>query len=293
MCVPERSITSRYCWKWQSAHRHLTFTFATTSFQHYLTLERPSNRNTISAGIHSSSKTNSKMNIQRPSNRHPISAGIHSSSKMPIIPKNYGLLPSGSQSEALHHNTPHDRVGELLEDWPCPMSDCTKERQSLRKKLKPRVTFSEMSSMQLYHVDPLYAISKSYSKEDFNHFSKDIMMEAARIKNLVHLTSSDAYTKESFRYLIENHVILPEEIQGIEHLISKSAYKLLQERRNHPRAVLLEQDRMEALPSDSMKRMKCQEDIVMKLATFSSLRSSRSAKRARIRASTAAWFEEV
>ena len=75
MCVPERSITSRYCWKWQSAHRHLTFTFATTSFQHYFTLERPSNRNPISAGIHSSSKTNSKINIQRPSNRHLISPG--------------------------------------------------------------------------------------------------------------------------------------------------------------------------------------------------------------------------
>ena len=167
------------------------------------------------------------------------------------------------------------------------MSDCTKERQSLRKLLKPRVTFSEMSSVQLYHVDPLYAISKSYSKEDIKRFSMDISMEAVRIKNLLLLTSSDESTKESCRYLIENHVILPEEIQGIEHLIYKSAYKLLQERRNHPRAVLLEQDRMEALPSDSMKRMKSQDDIVIKLATFSSLRSSRSAKHARIRASTA------
>ena len=206
---------------------------------------------------------------------------------MPIIPKKNGHLPSRSQSEALHHNTPCDRAGELLEDWPRPMSDCTKERQSLRKLLKPRVTFSEMSSVQLYHVDPLYAISKSYSKEDIKRFSMDISMEAVRIKNLLLLTSSDESTKESCRYLIENHVILPEEIQGIEHLIYKSAYKLLQERRNHPRAVLLEQDRMEALPSDSMKRMKSQDDIVIKLATFSSLRSSRSAKHARIRASTA------
>ena len=168
------------------------------------------------------------------------------------------------------------------------MSGCTQERQSLRKLLKPQVTFSEMSSMQLYHVDPLYAISKSYSKEDFKHFSKDIMMEAARIKNLVLLTSSDAYTKESCRYLIENHVIMPEEIQGIEHLIYKSAYKLLRERRNHPRAVLSEQDRMEALLSDSMKQMKSHDGILIQLATFSALRSSRSAKRARIRASTAA-----
>ena len=168
------------------------------------------------------------------------------------------------------------------------MSGCTQEQQSLRKSLKPRVTFSKMSSMQLYHVDPLYANSNSYSKEDFTLFSMDIMMEAARIKNLLLLTSSDASTKESLRYLIENHVIMPEEIQGIEHLISNSAYKLLKERRNHPRAVLSEQDRMEALTSDSMKKTKSHDDIVNQLATFSASRSSRSAKRARIRASTAA-----
>ena len=157
----------------------------------------------------------------------------------------------------------------------------------MRKKLKPRVIFSEMSSIQLYHIDLLYAINKSYSKEDFKRFSMDTLVEAARIKNHVLLTSSDPYTKVSFRYLIENHVIMPEEIQGIEHLLSKSAYKLLQERRNHPRAVLSEQNRMEALPSDSMKQMKSRDDILIQLATFSALRSSRSAKRARIRASTA------
>ena len=226
------------------------------------------------------------MNIERPSNRHPISAGIHPSSKMPIISKIHG--PSRSQSKALHHNTHGDRVCELLEDWPRPMSGCTQERQSLRKLLKPRVTFSEMSSMQLYHIDQLYADSKSYSKKDFKRFSKDILMEAERIKNLVLLTSSDASTKESCRYLIENNVIMPEEILGIDHLISKSAYKLLQERRNHPRAVLSEKYRIEALTSDSMKQMKSHDDLVKQLATFSALRSSRSAKRARIRASTAA-----
>ena len=200
----------------------------------------------------------------------------------------HGRLPSRSQANALHQNTPCDRVGELLEDWPCNMSGCTQERQSLPKLLKPRVTFSEMSSMQLYHIDPLYANSKSYSKEDYKRFSMDIRMEASRIKNIVLLTSSNTFTKESFRYLIENNGIMPEEIKGIEHLISKSAYTLLQERRNHPKAVLLEQDRMEALTSDSMKQMMSHDDLVKQLATFSAKRSSRSAKRARIRASTAA-----
>ena len=112
----------------------------------------------------------------------------------------HGGLPSRSQSEALPCKTPCDRMGELLEDWPRPMSGCTKERQSLRRLLKPRVTFSEMSSMQLYHIDPLYANSKSYPNEDVRRFSTDILMEAARIKNLVVLTSSDISTKESCRY---------------------------------------------------------------------------------------------
>ena len=134
--------------------------------------------------------------------------------------------------------TQERRMGELLEDWPRPISGCTQERQSLRKLLKSRVSFSGMSSMQLYHIDQLYANSKSYSKEDFKRFSMDTLVEAARIKNHVLLTSSDPYTKVSFRYLIENHVIMPEEIQGIEHIISKSVFKLQQERLHHPRAVL-------------------------------------------------------
>ena len=41
----------------------------------------------------------------------------------------------------------------------------------VRRLLKPRVTFSEKPSMQLYHIDPLYANSKSYSNEDVRRFS--------------------------------------------------------------------------------------------------------------------------
>jgi hypothetical protein len=51
-----------------------------------------------------------------------------------------------------------------------------------------KATFSEMSSMQLYHIHPLYAYTKSYSKEEVKRFLMDILMEAARIKTLVLLT---------------------------------------------------------------------------------------------------------
>jgi hypothetical protein len=143
--------------------------------------------------------------------------------------------------------------------------------------------------MQLYHLDSAYAQIKSYSKDDCQRFSMDSLKEAVRIKNLVvSSTPIGASAKESFKNLLKNDVILPEEIRGIEHLLLyKSRSKLLQERRDHARAVLLMQHRMETSARDPVKQ-KVQGDIVEALASFSASRSSRSAKHARIRASRAA-----
>ena len=131
---------------------------------------------------------------------------------------------------------------------------------------------------------------KSYSTDDCQRFSMDSLMEAVRIKNLVvSSTPIGASAKESFKNLLKNDVILPEEIRGIEHLLLyKSRSKLLQERRDHARAVLLMQHRMETSARDPVKQGKVQGDIVEALASFSASRSSRSAKHARIRASRAA-----
>jgi hypothetical protein len=144
--------------------------------------------------------------------------------------------------------------------------------------------------MQLYHLDQIYAQTKSYSKDDCQRFSRDSLMEAVRIKNLVvSSTPIGASTKESFKNLLKNDVLLPEEIRGIEHLLLyKSRSKLLQDRRDHARAVLLMQHRMETLAKDPVKQGKVQGDIAEALASFSASRSSRSVKHARIRASMAA-----
>jgi hypothetical protein len=39
--------------------------------------------------------------------------------------------------------------------------------------------------MNLYHLDPIYAQTKSYSKGDYQDFSRESFMEAVRIKKLV------------------------------------------------------------------------------------------------------------
>jgi hypothetical protein len=146
--------------------------------------------------------------------------------------------------------------------------------------------------MELYHLDQSYAHIKSYSKVDCQRFSRDSLMEAVRIKNLViSSTPIGASTKETFKNLLKKDVILPEEIRGIEHLIlCKSTSKLIEERRDHVRAVLLMQHQMETLVRDSAKQAKVKGDIAKTLASLSASRSSRSAKHARIRASRAAWL---
>ena len=210
-----------------------------------------------------------------------------------VVPMDMDPICTRSQPEPLRHNDPRAGLDELLEEWPRHMSDCLANSQdwlSMHKTLRQRVTISERSTMQLYHLDSAYAQIKSYSKDDCQRFSMDSLMEAVRIKNLVvSSTPIGASAKESFKNLLKNDVILPEEIRGIEHLLLyKSRSKLLQERRDHARAVLLMQHRMETSARDPVKQGKVQGDIVEALASFSASRSSRSAKQARIRASRAA-----
>ena len=217
-----------------------------------------------------------------PMDMNPICTGI-SSLQMPIMPKSFHSLPSSSKSEPIHHNSPCANSGKLLVEWPRRMSG----NAGTRKIRQPRVTFSESSSMQMYHLDQLYAHTKSYSKDDCKRFSRESQMEAARIKKLVHsFTSPGVSTEESFKYLIKNDAILLEEIRGIEHLIlCNSASKFVGRRRDHTRSVLTVQHRMETLARDQMK---IQDDLVEILARFSASRSSRSSRDARTRASRAA-----
>ena len=146
----------------------------------------------------------------------PICTAISSLQTMPNIPKPSHRLLSRSESEPIHHNSPCDKAGKLLMEWPDHMPG----NAGTRKMLHLQVTFSESSMLQMYNLDQLYAHTKSYSEDDCKQFSRDSLMEVARIKKLVHsCTSSGTSAEESFEYLLKNDAILPEEIRGIEHLI--------------------------------------------------------------------------
>lgn len=165
-----------------------------------------------------------------------------------------------------------------------PLSCCSINNQdswSPCKTLHPRVAFSERSSMYLYHLDPLYAQNKSYTKEDKKIFTTEMLSEAIRIKRLV-LSTPEASIKDSFTYLLKNNIISPEEILGIEHLIFAKPSKLLQKRRDYARAVLMEQYRQRQVESE------IRGDHTKKLGDFSSSRTAKSVIRARVRAAMAA-----
>eukprot|EP00579_Thalassiosira_antarctica_P031112 CAMPEP_0202029574 /NCGR_PEP_ID=MMETSP0905-20130828/64048_1 /ASSEMBLY_ACC=CAM_ASM_000554 /TAXON_ID=420261 /ORGANISM="Thalassiosira antarctica, Strain CCMP982" /LENGTH=429 /DNA_ID=CAMNT_0048593341 /DNA_START=550 /DNA_END=1840 /DNA_ORIENTATION=- len=172
---------------------------------------------------------------------------LSSLSTMPSSPKSAPNLPSRCNSEPItHHQNGNAQVGELLEDWPRRMSCCsanTEDRQSPCKQLQAKVTFSERSSMHVYCPDPLYVRNKSYTKTDRKNFGSEALSEVIRIKRLI-LTTPGASAKDSFKCLLKNNIISLEEVVGIEHLVlSKSASKLLKERQDHAREVLMEQRR--------------------------------------------------
>ena len=160
---------------------------------------------------------------------------------------------------------------------------------SVNTSVPKRVTFSEQSTMQLYRLDQQYAHAKSYSREDYKVFGRNSLVKAVRIKKLVLSTPSGASTKESVTYLLENNVISPEEIRGIEHLVICNSPSMgLKGRRDHARAVLLEQHQIRILERYATRHLKVEVDPTEKLASFSASKSSRSSNTARIRAAMAA-----
>mmetsp|Transcript_550 Transcript_550/g.1173 ORF Transcript_550/g.1173 Transcript_550/m.1173 type:complete len:241 (+) Transcript_550:98-820(+) len=159
----------------------------------------------------------------------------------------------------------------------------TLHEQGIRKKVFPpkQVTISDQSRMYIYNSDPFYTRKKSYTKAERTNFTSETLSEVVRIKRLI-MSTPGASTTDSFKYLLKNNIISLEEMVGIEHLIlCRSMPKLLKERQDHVRAVLMEQERQR------VKRT-VQEDPTETLREFSWTRSIRSAKKARIRAAMAA-----
>lgn len=203
------------------------------------------------------------------------------------VPKPQQGLPSRSTSAPIGDRCAggvESQADELLEDWPRRISSCsadndTDDWQFLCQMINQdrRVSFSDRSSLLTYEEHPPYVRSKAYTKEDRKAFSSEVLQEACRIKRLV-LAAPGASVKESFKYLVRNKTIKIEEVVGIEHLVfGVSSTKLLKERKDHARAVVTEQ-----------RRYHHADEKAERLGQFAALRSSKSAKHAKIRAAMAA-----
>ena len=150
------------------------------------------------------------------------------------------------------------------------------------KSSKPRVTFSEYSSLCVFHEDPRYSNNKSYKASDKIHFKKEMLYEVKRIKLLVMLSPGSS-TQSQLMYLIENKKVTPEELIGNENLLLvKNPIKLENARKDYIKSVLREQERQYT------KKIETPIDYTKKLGAFSASMSVASMKRARTWAAIAA-----
>ncbi len=119
---------------------------------------------------------------------------------------------------------------ELLVDWP-PRSYNTPKKQ---------VRFSDSCRLRLFSED--YSYSKSYTKEDRKLFSKNALMDANKMRNV--LASRDASTSSSTLNNLESCGIKKEELIGLENLtLEKSPANIVKVRSLLTKAILLEQEK--------------------------------------------------
>lgn len=161
-----------------------------------------------------------------------------------------------------------------------PQGDAAHEHQRSSKKPHSSVTFSKTSRMHVYAVDSVYDRSKSYLSSERKSFGQTVLSDAVHIKRLV-MSTPGATTKDAFKYLLMNGHISTLDVLGIEHLVfPTSMSQCVQVRRQHTRAILLEQARQ--------RREKTSEDATNGLGRLSAARSVGSARKARARAAMAA-----
>jgi hypothetical protein len=173
--------------------------------------------------------------------------------------------------------TPTSR-NELLEDWPSRITgDCwsidANDQSNHWVRARPQVTFSKLSSVQIYPHDPAVMRDMSYTKDERKSFCNEAVAECLRIRQLLHSTPG-GFNKDSFKCLIKNNVVSMEEIVGIDHMVLGKSASLIKERQEHIRSVVSAQYDIFMTGGDSVE----------KLAAFCASRSSRAVKRARVRA---------
>lgn len=197
----------------------------------------------------------------------------------PIDSAHY-LVHSGStlhhQNDMNSHHHSHGKImtptsrNELLEDcW----IDANDRNSRLTRTRSPRVTFSKLSSVQIYPHDPTVIRDMSYTKDERKAFCNEAVAECLRIRQLLHSTPG-GFNKDSFKCLIKNKLVSMEDIVGIDHMVLGKSASLIKERQEHVRSVVSAQYDISMNDCDSAE----------KLAAFCASRSSRAVKRARVRA---------
>jgi len=196
---------------------------------------------------------------------------MHCSTSATAIPAASESEPSISVEDChpIHQNRRRSRTDSItltLEDL---------QPSSCRRRVTidvPRVTFYPSADIKPYDLDLQYAQAKSYSKEEMKGFKKTMYLDVVRIKRCV---QSMTTSKQSLLRLLKNDIISSEDIRGIEHLLMCKTFSnvVYQARRDHVRAVLLEQ-----------KRLAGEATLSERLAQFSGSKSSKSVMHARIRA---------
>lgn len=134
------------------------------------------------------------------------------------------------------------------------------------KSNKHHVSFSESSALYNYTEDPSYAKLKAYDSREKKRLKQDTIAEVVRLKN------SLARSKNSTRGSLEDEVL------GIEHLVLRDPADVLERRRLHSRAILMEQ---------AYQKIAGNTDIVL-LAQLSAALAKEPKAQARTRAAMAA-----
>jgi len=182
------------------------------------------------------------------------------------------------------------RRDTLLEHWPKRKSvidsfdsdedDATSASISNKRRHHVRsVDFSSSSHLHVYERESMYLLrSLAYTKDDYDVFGKQALLEGFRIKNLIADAPHDSEAK-SIKHLLRHDIINKEELIGIEHFILGKPSRVYKTRKHHAAAVLRKQQEQE----DQQLA-----DPALNLGNFARSNSLRSSQKAIIRAAMAA-----
>ncbi|KAL3794292.1 hypothetical protein HJC23_012417 [Cyclotella cryptica] len=149
-------------------------------------------------------------------------------------------------------------------------------QQSLQSPAR-KVSIAEYSELRLFDDIRSYQFNKSYASADLDMFRFQVSCEASRIRDLISLYPLQAGS--AIQEVVRLGLLSYDRIVGIEHMICKdAAANIVNARRSHVASVLKAQELLKDTYGNSNP------DAAFKLAMVAIESSSRSVKKAQIRA---------